>query len=232
MPRRHTRRLLAVALAEVVLLVGAAPAKAHSASFFEIFWSASVQTAGVWIYAKSGSGGLTANEANRLVDARNQWNSAPPTIWFNYKGFTTETWGSCAAPRNRNVVFKGYIDGTPSVDNDLAFVQTCWEGVPTNFHSFYMQIENGGDSFYVGNGTPRPPGHPDGAQNDLWSVLSHELGHGVGWIDHYDDTARDPGDDACEGSSGWETMCKEIHIGTTDQRGLDLHDVHTFDAAY
>lgn len=128
MRRGHEVRILAASFAAAaMLLVG--PASAHTYTvFYPWVWQSSVQTAGAWLYVKSGSGGLTTNQINRVIDAKQNWNNTAPTMWFNYKGSTANTWGSCAAPRNRNIVFSNYIDGEPAQDDTLAYAVVCPEG--------------------------------------------------------------------------------------------------------
>jgi hypothetical protein len=86
---------------------------------------------------------------------------------------------------------------------------------------------------YTGTG-PIQPG-----QKDLWSIATHEFGHGTGFgkpapFSHFDGTGQGetcpfPLKDIDE-----ETMCGSYPVDTGDiyPRDLSDHDIHTFGAVY
>jgi hypothetical protein len=63
-------------------------------------------------------------------------------------------------------------------------------------------------------------------QSDLWSVLSHELGHAMGF-DHLSESAPQ-----CGNNSGRHTMCPSIYGGTERQRDYEIHEEESFIIRY
>lgn len=72
-----------------------------------------------------------------------------------------------------------------------------------------------------------------GCQSDLWSVATHEVGHMTGFVGgpngdgHFDQN--DP-EGTCTGEV--HTMCPSYEGGSEHFRTLEVHDRHTFTAAY
>jgi hypothetical protein len=62
---------------------------------------------------------------------------------------------------------------------------------------------------------------------DVWSVATHEWGHMTAFFGHFDE-----GGSICPDDSSRHTMCPTIKAATERQRTLELHDYHTFEAAY
>lgn len=75
---------------------------------------------------------------------------------------------------------------------------------------------------------------PDGIRTrryDLQSVATHEFGHATGLYWHFDDPGMTSGTGhVCNDGAGGagETMCASVGRGTTGNRTLSDHDLHTF----
>jgi hypothetical protein len=97
---------------------------------------------------------------------------------------------------------------------------TCWSGSGAQPLTSMQVRFDSSDNFYTGSGTP------GSSQSDLRSVATHELGHATGFTGHITDSS------LCQFNSTQQTMCTTHLAGSTWQRTLELHDEHTFTAAY
>jgi len=105
----------------------------------------------------------------------------------------------------------------------LGQTQTCRISGTETILSFSIVL-NSGANFYTGTGTPGT------GQYDALSVATHEFGHAAG-LGHFADT--DPS--TCNPAGGRlydNTMCGALPVRFTTWRSLELHDRHTFQAAY
>lgn len=157
----------------------------------------------------------------RLLDGIRQWNDAAssgePTIAWTLPddvnhGQPTEP---CGLATNTGAVF-----WTEVINNELGRTRKCWGG--GRIYTFTIEFDRSGP-WYNGTGDALP------GETDFWSVATHEFGHALGFVGHFDD---DPNEDRCGNVGSRLTMCKGVFSGTERQRTLDAHDIHTFDAAY
>jgi hypothetical protein len=230
--RKHLRGLVAAAACSVVL-VGATPAGAHSAGVhYPVHWGVgqSVPT----LYAPSYPGG---EFRSRVGSAISQWNTRAGT---NEPKF----WQAGNAASEVSITLCNPDFSTPNQihykDLDsygggvLGITYSCWRTSDRRMISFQLTIDNDRD-WYTGTGDAN-----DGflqacvpsCQHDLWSVLSHEFGHATGFIGGPDNGHIGESDSACPESDSRSTMCPSVAPGTERQRTLELHDYHTFQAAY
>jgi hypothetical protein len=79
-----------------------------------------------------------------------------------------------------------------------------------------------GYAWYVGTGTPPL------LQYDLWSIATHEFGHGTGWVGHWNT----PYPAQCPGNGTDQTMCGTYYQANTFWRSLGTSDIETWHSAY
>lgn len=139
----------------------------------------------------------------RAANARTQWNNVTPT---------TFTWGYDANAGGK-VEYKALCCGR------LGETGYWWTGIPylSKIKAAFPRISSG-YTWYTGTGTP-----PSG-QFDLYSVLTHEFGHGSGLYSH-------SSSGSCSGSSG-PTMCPAISATKTYWRTLAQQDKDRSNANY
>jgi hypothetical protein len=209
------RHLVGGVCAAICVLVGllAGPAQAHtSSSYVAPKWARG--TTVVWQHTPSTNVGTAFRE--RIRQGAIQWNGIGTGIWLT-KGTdlaTTPSVDECD-PKMRNLIFRAPIDGA---GNTLAYAGSCnW---PDGTRAFRIVFDRD-DNFYTGTGTP------SSTQYDLWSVAAHEFGHAIGYHTHFLESSW-----VCDFNSGRNTMCPSTFSGTTWQRSLNDHDVHTVVAAY
>jgi len=170
-----------------------------------------------------------AGEARSAVVAGfNAWNYAALTSdtdepdFFN--GGQTSTFGSWNTPCSNsiNIIYWYNLDayfGTGAVGAGM--VCPYWPSGGGNTSSvntrFTLAIDND-RNWFTGSGT-------QGNRLDMQSTATHEAGHITGWVGHFND-----GSSEC--ASPIHTMCPYADPGTTYARSLELHDYHTFNAAY
>jgi hypothetical protein len=140
----------------------------------------------------------------RVIDARTAWNGVGPTT-FNW---------SYNSSANSNFAYLTLCCGR------LGETGYWWSGIPyfSDITAAFPRINNTGYTWYTGTGTP-PAG-----QFDLWSVVTHELGHGSGLYDHSTSGS-------CSGTAG-PTMCPSIASSSTHWRTLETEDQDRLNSIY
>jgi hypothetical protein len=209
--------LLAASIAAVALL--APEASAHSgSSLFHGTWSASSRSA-VPIYAESS---LTGVALSRVLAGAKTWDNLGESLDFVSKGTKNLSRNPCdRAVRGQNLVRMGPLDGR---GKDLAMTTVCRSGSTI---VRFVTVFDSAEPWYTGTSTSVPRGRPD-----LWSVATHEFGHGAGWANHFDDPGIGLGTGICGNILGQHTMCATHYSGTARQRSLGPHDVDTFRHLY
>lgn len=128
-----------------------------------------------------------------MGNARDQWNAvsgASITLSRNDSSYDLR-------------VFDGYIDGQWGV---AGITKRYWAG-DTYISWATLEVDEDED-WYTGTGTP------GGLEVDLYSVLTHELGHALA-IKHTNNS--------CSGGTN-PTMCDAVPVGTTWMRSLENDD--------
>ncbi|MCC6192753.1 MAG: hypothetical protein IT318_27345 [Anaerolineales bacterium] len=140
----------------------------------------------------------------RAIDSRTAWNNVSPTS-FNW---------SYNASADSRVEYISLCCGR------LGETGYWWCGVPyfSNICAAFPRIQNTGYTWYAGTGTP------SSGQYDLWSVLTHEFGHGSGLYDHSTSGS-------CSGTGG-PTMCPSISATSTHWRTLEQEDNDRLNSIY
>lgn len=101
-------------------------------------------------------------------------------------------------------------------------------GTSQTIYNFDIEFDRNEDPrWFWGSSRTVPVGRPDGK-----SVATHELGHATGFILHLDFLFDDPKPSYCSGGVTHQTMCEFHEPGTSYQRTLGTHDVHTFEPTY
>jgi hypothetical protein len=152
-----------------------------------------------------------------------QWNAVSGgTLEFTFSGTVTpsHTWESISVC---NTI--GNVWVISRVLSGLAGNTTnCGNG--TNITKSTIQFhDTATGNWYVGSGTPgnNPSG---GLQTDLRSISTHEFGHAMGFRSSHFSVV----DLACQ--SPIHTMCSGYTAGSTYKRSTEIHEEHTFAAAY
>jgi hypothetical protein len=154
----------------------------------------------------------------RVASAAAAWSKASPEPAYRYVADATFEPDSCNGP-HANFLYWGRRDGRGNV---LATTMSCVFGADHSRRlSFNIEIDSA-DYSTAYFGTRTPPS----TRWDFWSVMTHELGHAMGF-------GHLPGRESiCRNYSGQNTMCPTYYPGTTRVRSLASHDLHTFDGAY
>lgn len=136
---------------------------------------------------------LPSTYQSRLYNARDQWNAV--------------SGASIILSRNDSSydlrVFDGHIDGQWGT---AGITKRYWAG--DTYISWATVEVDEDEAWYTGTGTP------GGSEVDLYSVLTHELGHALA-INHTNNS--------CSGGAN-PTMCPVVPVGTTWMRSLENDD--------
>lgn len=202
-------------------------ANAHAvADYYPHKWNATPLAPAVVRYEFGNLPSLGTNAATdefaSIEWGHQQWNARGQSLTFVTDGQENlVNWRpGCGQTFMDNWIYQRTIDG---VGNILAETIFCYLNATGSGHSFSITFD-GSESWYILDGDAPP------TQIDLRSVATHEFGHAAGQTAHWDDNG-DPMN-LCLDSSAEETMCRFYYPGTERQRTLELHDGHTFDAAY
>ena len=209
------RRVLVALVALGAVAAVGVPARAHTASNF--FNTAKWVTDKSVNYSFTPSGAPTPEWRARNIEAANTWNALGQSMTFtpapDMGDFDPYV---CPTVDQKNGIHRRRIDGSGGT---LARTMTCWYS--NKALSTFQLVYDDGDSWYLGTGTPAR------GQADLLSVAVHELGHATGFSKHLS-----AGSAICAVESTQHTMCPSHLFGSTWQRSLEKHDIHTFGAAY
>lgn len=191
-----------------VLVITSGVAGAHATStFYPRTW------AGNESVIQQSTDNLPSGSFNSALNyARGEWNSVPGGAFDMFAGASSganPVYNACSQPSTNIYAFAWQWDGSGGT---LGNTQLCFAGSTVVRGRVFLDTLDG---WYLGSGSP-------GGLYDGRSVLTHELGHAGGFVNHFSD--------ACAGTIN--TMCPSIGAGQSHWRTLESHDEHTFDAAY
>lgn len=209
--------LLVAAIASASFFLGnlasvdGSPAHAHDgAEYFEVTWP----TSPLWYRANiSGLGVGNGQFAQATINSAAQWNNVPNNIGadspnIHHGGSVGSSVGGCLS------VYAGriYLGSSGSLDpEDLGVTHRCTTGGDTITRVSVRFNTN--SPFVIG----AQPNH-----YDLRSVITHELGHAMGWKGEFGHPC----------GQVIHTMCYYAESNSISQRTLENHDKHTFDDGY
>jgi hypothetical protein len=214
---RGRLRLTLILIGTLVGLLSAGPAWAHSATvFYSPVWSTADRGA-VKFYNDYT---LTSSFLGRVIDGAKTWDKLGKSLDWDYVTKANLSRNVCD-PKSfgRSLIYKGSIDGP---GHTVAVTETCYTG--KKLLRFTMRF----DTAEVWNTSTATTFPAD--RTDVWSVAAHEFGHASGWRKHLDEAL--DGLNLCGATKWQQTMCSVAFSGSTNQRTLGGHDVHTFDAIY
>lgn len=168
---------------------------------------------------------------SRAGNARGAWNgvrtSKAPFFYEAGQSTTEMLFRDCSAAKLAiNQVH--YADLSPE-GHPLGITYTCYHADTMTEFGLQVIIDSGGGfNWYTGTGNP-------GAQQfDLRSVLTHEFGHGTGFLGDVSTRANEhfEGPTLCPPTPMRQTMCDGTYEGTNWTASLEAHDIHTYQAAY
>lgn len=86
-------------------------------------------------------------------------------------------------------------------------------------------------SYYTGTA---PDISDNGTSNelDLWSITSHEIGHSLGWVPHWDEGVANPVNSICPDSNVRRTMCAGVLRERVAQRTIGASEEAELQAEY
>lgn len=162
--------------------------------------------------------------------AGEEWDNAPNNIGADapemvWAGTTSQapSGNACASNFDGEIL---YGSGTAWGTTAIASTHKCYFGGTTTIRRVSLVLDTDENWFWT-SGTSTPVANA----YDVQAVLTHELGHAMGWgITHLGQT----NSSLCSssGSNHVHTMCGGGILGSYEKRTLQDHDKHTYDEAY
>lgn len=225
---RRSRMILAVPsmiiVAALVLLVPSVAYAHHLPTWGALWGSHSTIT----IQVTQGFPG--GDYINRIDSGRNEWNTVGTTRTINRDA-------------NRIANFNPQAQCPPNLGTTtMHWLETSAMGFPTALgvtgYCYYVASGSRASSWtaydtdrdwYTGTGDANDGLFNlcvTGCQDDFWSVVSHELGHAMGF-DHFNSS-----DSVCGNNNGQHTMCPTYTGGTERMRTYEAHERESFNIVY
>lgn len=174
----------------------------------------------------------------RIQDAIAEWNSVPLSdhpFEYGWDGHNNNISSNCLDNGyNKNGHHWDSVTEQSGVDT-LAETQICtFQGTRVTtepgreIHNFQIRYDTKNrdgtqTQFYFGASRSGLPS----SDVDFQATVTHELGHGTGWIGHFPGGPPD-----CPGDANENTMCEFLLQGEWWQRTLGGHDQTNFQGAY
>jgi hypothetical protein len=234
--------LVAAAAVAVAMLVPSG-AGAHTMGFYKWWYPTGLDDVPVYF----DSGFPTGRYRDRVADGARQWNDVGRRMYYlvhrtpsidssadqpDLQHYQT----TCPTPqrdgRRVGMMHWAAIDGQGGI---LGITGWCWKKGDVGgkeIHSFRIHLDRA-ESWYSGSGDSSVRDRTTGRienRMDLWSVVTHELGHATGWLGHWKESGS-----YCSLSgpaADFRTMCPVYAPGLERQRTLSGADKHVFRSAY
>lgn len=166
----------------------------------------------------------TGSFRDRVENGAQEWNSLVGELRFARGGVNVNfNFENCDDPDRQagdNAVFWGSIPGPTT-----GLGGVCLRADGEHIKNTRLMFDSSYSDWYTGTGSP------GSNKSDVWTVASHEWGHGAGFgLDtgqHWDESSS-----LCPPASDRHVMCPTYALGTTYQRNPEEHDRHTFNSAY
>lgn len=202
-----------MALFAVLAILGAIwpiPAHANHGVFYKFAWSNQLYLS-MSVDPDMPSNAYVSRSANGVVEWNTAFEDQEPRIYYIGSRMNIPAYDqTCASPvaigftRQQLNSVPGLGVGTVGA-TDLCIDQNS----PTRIIRASVFYDNGAgnfSSYYLGTGDPRDNSVSD--EYDLWSLASHELGHAMGWVPHWDEQVDGDVNVVCPGDNSRRTMCK------------------------
>lgn len=164
------------------------------------------------------------NFRERVREAGDTWNAQKqPMTFVKIEGDYAQFDPTTCPSYQKDGIHWNTIDGK---GNTFARAHRCKSNSDAS-ELFSVNIEfDYQEDWYDNLATPIPSDRADGK-----SVALHEFGHFTGFYGPFVSGHFDPNATICT-TDPRQTMCPFINYGESYQRGLETHDIHTFDNAY
>jgi hypothetical protein len=216
---------------------------AHTGDFYPWWYPIGIDDVPVYFDDDFPSG----SARNRVIDGMKQWNRVGRRMY--YLGHRSASISSnadepklnryqthCPTPdvggRRVGMIHWGPIDGPGGFVGATGW---CWKTGELggrhikSFRAYFDRTED----WYTGTGNSTTRNRLTGVYEDhldMWSVATHELGHGTGWLGHWNKST--PFCSYSTSASRTRTMCPKIKQGYERLRTLTGGDEHVFRSAY
>lgn len=226
----RTRRWLLLLTAATAAVAGLAvqPAQAHTTGAYYPLWWQVDQRPDLRLTTSWPAGA----HRDRVNDAVAQWNGRGQPMSFD-RGYDRSNVNINVCPTSNELPMT-WTD-IPDGQGAIAYFQGCSYAGTTRLSGGNIVFDSS-RKWYTGTGDAGD-GFLNlfssvGGEYDLWSTLTHELGHATGFNGPFEEGHLNPDEDICDDNGGQHTMCPGLKPGTERKRSTELHEEHTFDARY
>lgn len=213
------KRIVSIAVL-LVALAQAVPANANHLPAFGPAWPVNPTIHPATSYPWS-----SGDWSGRVLDARAEWVAIGTGRSISWSSTTVAHYNITNTCGTTNVIAMMYqqLDdwGWP---NALGLTNYCTTSGTRTSAGVAVDVRF---DLYTGTGDAKDPLlgiYCNNCEYDLWSILTHELGHAMGGNHFSEDDA------ACPNSDARETMCPGIYAGTERQRTYEPHEEASFRA--
>ncbi|HEX2039804.1 MAG TPA: hypothetical protein VHF47_08750 [Acidimicrobiales bacterium] len=170
------------------------------------------------------------DHVNRLDSARNEWNAVGTTRTITRDANRIADFNPLAqCPPNVGTMTVHWIETSSlGYPNALGLSSYCYY-IPSGGRASSWMVFDTDQDWYTGTGDANDGFLNlcvNGCQIDLWSIISHEQGHAMGF-GHFSGS-----DSVCGDNSGEHTMCPTYKGGTERWRTYEAHEKEAFNIAY
>lgn len=225
----RTRKWLLVLTAVAVASMAVPQALAHTTTtYYPAYWQVDLRPD-----LRFTTSWPTGAHRDRVNDAVAQWNGRGQPMAFD-RGTDRSNVNINVCP-TANEIPMTWTD-IPDSEGALAYFMGCsYTSNPSRLASGNVVFDSS-RKWYTGTGDAGD-GFLNlfsslGGEYDLWSVLTHELGHATGFAGPFEEGHFDSNESICDDNDAQHTMCPGLKAGTERKRSTEPHEEHTFDARY